>query len=271
MDTFHPQSPNAISYFTVAINIISGLGIEVAIHGLVSVCTRLLDPKKRELKVYIIAALLITCNISAIVYIALGLYLQYVAGPSTCRIAGFVNNLTSHILNISFDSVVLSKCYYITNRNKYTLFCIALVFTNRIGWCIADLIRSYAFWDDTYALCLYFQDPNTGLGYNTADIINDAFATITALIVTYLRFSVSSKFIQSMMIRTIVRSILVIAASGWVLYVSLNSTDIVWYYIAWNTQIYVLVRMINLDVLLDSGKIKADTDSAKLDNIVFLE
>ncbi|ORY45296.1 hypothetical protein BCR33DRAFT_716579, partial [Rhizoclosmatium globosum] len=64
-----------------------------------------------------------------------------------------------------------------------------------------------------------------------------------------------------MMVRTILRSTLVIAASCFVLYVNANVTDLMWYYVAWNTQIYVLVRMANLDVLLDLGKIRDEAES----------
>ncbi|KAJ3297454.1 hypothetical protein HDU79_003535 [Rhizoclosmatium sp. JEL0117] len=201
MDNLRPQ-PYSSSSYNFVVNIISGLCIEVALQGLAHVCSRLVQTKRQDTKFYPIASLLITCNISAIGYTISNIYFETLVGAMSCATSGFIDNLTSHLLYVSFGS-----------------------------------------------------------GYNIADIICDAFATVTVLTVALMRFSLSSKYIQTMMVRTILRSTLVIAASCFVLYVNANVTDLMWYYVAWNTQIYVLVRMANLDVLLDLGKIRDEADS----------
>ncbi|ORY45291.1 hypothetical protein BCR33DRAFT_716576 [Rhizoclosmatium globosum] len=259
MDNLHPP-PYEANNFYFLINILSGLSIEVALQGLVHVCYRLfVGEEKRDFKFYTVATLLTICNLSTIAYIIANIYIS--AAESWCHIAGVVDNLASHLLFVSLDAIVLFKCYFITNRNKYSLFCIFLVLTHRIGWMIADLIQSYAYWDDSSFSCVYVQDPLTGIGYTSADIISDIFATMTALIIVFFRFSISSKYIQTMVIRTLLRSVLVVAADGWVLYSNANVTDLMWYNYAWNTQTYVLVRMANLDVLLDLGNLKEAADS----------
>ncbi|ORY45295.1 hypothetical protein BCR33DRAFT_716577, partial [Rhizoclosmatium globosum] len=252
--------------------IISGLGIEVALHGLVSVCFCLATLQtKADRKMYIISTLLIVCNISGIIYILMELYLEYVVGSSSCSVAGFIDNLSSHLLLISFEAIILYKCYFITNQNKYALFCIYLVSLHRIVWMAADMFRSYALWDDSQYTCVYFQDSTTGSGYNVADIICDAFATFTALTVACLRMNLNSKYIQTMIIRTIGRTVLVIAASCWVLAITSSGSENTWYYIAWNTQTYVLLRMANLDVLLNSAQRQTSSKARWWDTINWLE
>ncbi|ORY45294.1 hypothetical protein BCR33DRAFT_784685 [Rhizoclosmatium globosum] len=120
----------------------------------------------------------------------------------------------------------------------------------------ADVSLSYATWDDSLHVCLYVQNSSTGFGYNGADIFSDTFATLTALTVACLRMNLNSKYIQTMIFRTVLRSAFVVAASCWVLYTDSNETENIWYYITWNTQTYVLLRMANLDVLLNSAQIQ---------------
>ncbi|KAI9326395.1 hypothetical protein BDR26DRAFT_877389 [Obelidium mucronatum] len=187
------------------LNIISGLAIEVCFGGLIAVIAKLLSDqknRKREKKVHIVASLTILGNIGALGYIASFIVLVGPMNQDSCIPTNFFSNFCSHLFIVSFDCLVLYKCYYISNRDKWVLRCVSLIVTNRVGWAIADLIQSHGYWDTEDQVCYYVQDPVTGLGYNSTDILSDCFATLAVLVISFKRFSLSSRYIQTMIQRT---------------------------------------------------------------------
>ncbi|KAJ3287695.1 hypothetical protein HDU79_005503 [Rhizoclosmatium sp. JEL0117] len=64
-----------------------------------------------------------------------------------------------------------------------------------------------------------------------------------------------------MVLRTILRSLLVVAMNILVMYMNIEPPNPFWHFFAWNLRAYVLLRMLNLDILLDLGEIKESTRS----------
>ncbi|ORY45366.1 hypothetical protein BCR33DRAFT_850199 [Rhizoclosmatium globosum] len=249
-------------------SIVYGLSLEVAVHGLITVLLRLSASNIRDAKKFkLLGIILVIGNVSAIGYILSVVYRGNFT-ESNCVVLSFLGNLFSHVFYMSFDVMILYKCYHLTNRNKYALYCIFLILINRTGWMVADLRQTYGLWIPDFSFCGYIQDPITGPGSNFSDIISDCFATLTALVLTLLRYSLSSKYIQVMVIRTIMRSIFVVAVNILVVIMNVNPPNAFWHYFAWNLRVYVLLRMLNLDILLDfaSDKRASEDSSPKVSN-----
>ncbi|KAJ3076542.1 hypothetical protein HDU98_002533 [Podochytrium sp. JEL0797] len=166
-------------------NIINGLAVEVAVSSILTIMWRFLyrsDPqKKRDFKALIAFGLMMVGNLAALAYIGTNILFGGVVLKGSCVALAFVNTFTCHSFFMSFDLLILFKCYYISNKHIWVLRFGLLIFAHRFIWAVFDLCWSYGLWDDTAQVCYYIQNGITGLGYNIADILSDSMATLTAI------------------------------------------------------------------------------------------
>ncbi|KAJ3226125.1 hypothetical protein HDU81_007460 [Chytriomyces hyalinus] len=252
-----PQDPLAdlFSYpQTVAFALTIGLTIEISFGGLINAASEYLSTDEpTTVTTHIIAVF----NVITIVYSSVTVWGSLV-GERDCVLGQFLALVLAHMFAIAFDVFMLVKTYAVGQFHRNVLIGCIFVGTYRVCWGIVDIAKSYGAWDTEIGACIYYQNPISGTGYNSADILVDAFATIVALAynLKYLRTSVSQ--IRRVLIQeNLLRSIIILSLNSFEIYAALNWTDQFNCTMAFIFQNYVYARCINAETVIKGIRRKA--------------
>ncbi|KAJ3251339.1 hypothetical protein HDU77_005962 [Chytriomyces hyalinus] len=181
---------------SMAFALVSGLTIEISCSGLISAaCQFFEDPK-------LTYTLVITTifNISSIVYSSITVWASLL-GEENCIMGQMISTVCSQLFYVLFDIFMLMKAYAVSGLHPKVYYSCIAVGAYRVGWAIADIVESHGFWDAEVGSCAYYQNPITGIGYNSADIVVDAFSTIVALVFNWKHLKTSLTQIRRVLIQ----------------------------------------------------------------------
>ncbi|TPX55328.1 hypothetical protein CcCBS67573_g09483 [Chytriomyces confervae] len=251
---------------SMAFALVSGLTIEISCSGLISAaCQFFEDPK-------LTYALVITAifNISAIVYSSITVWASLL-GEENCIMGQMISTVSKNE-EIRFDIFMLMKAYAVSGLHPKVYYSCLAVGAYRVGWAIADIVESHGFWDAEVGSCAYYQNPITGIGYNSADIVVDAFATIIALLFNWKHLKTSLTQIRRVLIQeNLLRSIIILALNSFEIYAAVTWTDQFNSSMAFLAQNYIYTRCVNAETLFKSirkNAIHQTNDSHKNSQVV---
>ncbi|KAJ3251340.1 hypothetical protein HDU77_005963 [Chytriomyces hyalinus] len=248
--TLAPQDPLAVLFSypqTVAFALTVGLTIEIAVGGLINAAAEYLSTDEPTT---VTSRIIVVFNVLTIVYSSVTVWGSLV-GERECAIGQFLALVLAHMFAIAFDVFMLVKTYAVGQFHRNILIGCIVVGAYRVCWGIVDIAKSYGEWDSEMGACIYYQNPITGTGYNSADILVDAFATIVALAynLKYLRTSISQ--IRTVLVReNLLRSIIILSLNSFEIYAALSWTDQFNCTMAYLFQNYVYARCINAETVI---------------------
>ncbi|KAJ3062081.1 hypothetical protein HDU98_002005 [Podochytrium sp. JEL0797] len=200
-----------------------GVTITISVIGLIGTLMTFLSSQSKQF--WKVAAIMSLFNVVSIIFSFL-FATVLVASPGECAQHDLWVNISSHTFFFLFDSFMLFKTYATTSCNKYVLVGIVIILTHRVGWGIADVVSCEGRWDPEGLACNHYQNPTTGLGYNSADLIADVFATLTCLGFNYKAFSQKwATVIRTLIQENILRSMVIVSINSVLLWVSAHVTD----------------------------------------------
>ncbi|KAI9329553.1 hypothetical protein BDR26DRAFT_872333, partial [Obelidium mucronatum] len=181
---------------------------------------------------------------------------------SFCVLGGLISNIISQIFYIHFDLFLLFKTCGTSGYNRYILLGTFAILLNRFVWAFLDIIQSHSYVESD--MCLYYQNPITGLGYNSADMICDAFCTIVSIVFNWKSLYGASFFSMSRVLvqENILRSIIILAVNFFMLYMSASVTDPFLVLCSYFIQNYAYSVCINMELLWIDERQKKSRASA---------
>ncbi|KAJ3226126.1 hypothetical protein HDU81_007461 [Chytriomyces hyalinus] len=181
---------------SLAFALVSGLTIEIACSGLISAACQYFEDAKLSY------ALVITSifNISAVVYSCITVWASLL-GAENSILFRWKEFSPYYQLIEKFNVFMLMKAYAVSGFHPTVYIACLAVGTYRVGWGIADIVLSHGFWDAEAISCAYYQSPITGIGYNSGDIIVDAFSTVVALAFNWKHLKTSLSQIRRVLIQ----------------------------------------------------------------------
>ncbi|KAI8622725.1 hypothetical protein BC830DRAFT_274537 [Chytriomyces sp. MP71] len=156
---------------------ITGITLQTSTISVICVSLRLADPKRHR-RYWIVASLMLAYNAGSIVLVISFAGLS-VFGQSTCLMGYFLANGATHFSLFFFDCFILYKACALAGNNNYIVAASILFLVNRLCWGIADIVVSSCIWGN--GACNYNQNVVTGWGYQTADLICDAFSSLVSI------------------------------------------------------------------------------------------
>ncbi|KAJ3407930.1 hypothetical protein CcCBS67573_g00434 [Chytriomyces confervae] len=160
------------------IGALCGFIIAISVIGLLATAVKLLQDKSG--KFWILGTFMSIFNVTCVVFMCLFIWCVELS-ESNCYGGYFVQNFFFHAFCVSFDSFILYRAYGTCGWNQWVLLGSIVLVLHRIGWWAADLKESYGYWDSGIRTCGYYQNPNTAVGSNCADILADVFSTAISL------------------------------------------------------------------------------------------
>ncbi|TPX50892.1 hypothetical protein CcCBS67573_g10064 [Chytriomyces confervae] len=228
------------------LSIIVGLVIEISFTGIITITLRVLRKESRNF--WKMACLMVFFNVWCIVYMVF-FTLSYFAVEENCVLINSSSNVSAHLFCVSYDAFMLFKTYAVCKRNKIVLACIVLLLANRAVWSIWDIAKSTGVYDAETDVCAYYQYPLSGFGYNTADLIIDAFCTIVSIVANWAYLFTSFGQLGEVIAKeNILRSILILAVNSFILYVNLRVEDLMTILMAYMIQSYTYTRAVNAEL-----------------------
>ncbi|KAJ3249273.1 hypothetical protein HDU78_005413 [Chytriomyces hyalinus] len=204
------------------IGALCGFIIAISVIGLLATAVKLLQDKSG--KFWILGTFMSVFNVTCVVFMCLFIWCVELS-ESNCYGGYFVQNFFFHAFCVSFDSFILYRAYGTCGWNQCVLLGSIVLVLHRIGWWAADLKESYGYWDSGIRTCGYYQNPNTAVGSNCADILADVFSTAIIL-----------------------RSIFIVGVNSFQFYVSLNVTDYYSLLLAWTVQDLAYTASVNAEI-----------------------
>ncbi|KAI9336763.1 hypothetical protein BDR26DRAFT_477720 [Obelidium mucronatum] len=224
---------------------LAGLTIEMCCNALITIFCRQVQ---KVSNFWAVSNVIMICfNVTSIIYSAFCVW-SLLLGEAECSIVSMVDTALGHLFYVFFDGFMLFKTYLVSHRNKYMLAAVSVLLVNRIVWSFLDTHYSSAEWDDTEKMCVYTQNAWTGVGYNSADTIIDAFATLAVILICYKKFDSLKHAYKALIEKNILRSIVVISMDIFLIWSSENWTSQYLSWLAWFMQNYVLSRALNWDL-----------------------
>ncbi|KAJ3236152.1 hypothetical protein HDU78_004746 [Chytriomyces hyalinus] len=194
---------------------------------------------------------------------------------TTCVPFYIFNNIASQLFFICSDMFFLYITYLMSDFSSWVLnFSIALT-VNRIGWGLADVVYSGGLYVLEDAACIYVQNITTGTAYPLSDMLVDLFSTGVMVHVVIHKLRVQSQFSFNLICRNgetsvghccattfKILTIITIPHKGFrSATIAVISCFCMWAIGVWesqfyltlmyNTQIYVIARCVNYDILFD--------------------
>ncbi|KAI8826520.1 hypothetical protein BJ741DRAFT_39622 [Chytriomyces cf. hyalinus JEL632] len=228
------------------LSIIVGLVIEISFTGILTITLRVL--RKESKNFWKMACLMLFFNVWCIVYMVF-FTLSYFAVKENCVLINSSSNVSSHLFYVSYDVFMLYKTYAVSKRNKVVLAIIVLLLANRAVWSIWDIAKSTGVYDADTDVCAYYQYPLSGFGYNTADLIIDAFCTIVSIAANWAYLFTSFGQLGEVIAKeNILRSVLVLSVNSYLMYVNLHVQDLMTILVAYMLQNYTYTRAVNAEL-----------------------
>ncbi|KAJ3232936.1 hypothetical protein HDU77_000758, partial [Chytriomyces hyalinus] len=228
------------------LSIIVGLVIEISFTGIITITLRVL--RKESKNFWKMACLMVFFNVWCIVYMVF-FTLSYFAVKENCVLINSSSNVSSHLFYVSYDVFMLYKTYAVSKCSKLVLAIIVLLLANRAVWSIWDIAKSTGVYDAETDVCAYYQYPLSGFGYNTADLIIDAFCTIVSLVANWAYLFTSFGQLGEVIVKeNILRSVLVLSVNSYLMYVNLHVQDLMTILVAYMLQNYTYTRAVNAEL-----------------------
>ncbi|TPX55329.1 hypothetical protein CcCBS67573_g09484 [Chytriomyces confervae] len=252
MADFPPAQTEPMFMFTypqaIAFALVSGLTIEIACSGLLSATCQFFDGAKLTYALVITAVF----NVSAVLFSSVAVSLSLL-GADNCVTGQLLCTVCSQVFYVMFDVFMLLKAYAVSGLDPKIYICCIAVGAYRASWGIADIVRSHGYWDAEFHSCSYAQDPITGIGYNSADIVVDAFSTIVALAFNWKHLKTSLSQLRRVLIQeNLLRSVIILTLNSFEIYAALNWTDQFNISMAFLAQNYIYARCVNAESLIKS-------------------
>ncbi|KAJ3402486.1 hypothetical protein CcCBS67573_g02280 [Chytriomyces confervae] len=243
-----PDDPSHINNVELLLQgIICGLVVENCINAIAIIlklrCGR---SARREQKENSVPLLMLANNAANIVYSLTSPFIFY--NQVTCAPMARLCNFSSHVFFLTYDIFVLFAAYIISNRHVWVKNVSAVLVLNRFGWAVYDIYESYGYFDIEFQFCEYAQHPISAY-YNMADIASDCFATLVTILVAILRLGGRSNVSVRLIERNLLRSIIIVATSIFIVFMGLNWVNQFWIGWGFAFQAYVLARLMNLDLM----------------------
>ncbi|KAI8611230.1 hypothetical protein BC830DRAFT_1142072 [Chytriomyces sp. MP71] len=183
------QTQTSLTIFQLCvINMIVGLTMEVSLTGLLTTYCRLVQQGVKN--VWKTALIMSIFNVSSLFYMILFFMASFLT-ETNCIIQNYFVNLASHLMYLSFDFFLLYKTWVIAAHDQHILWGAIVLYLHRFSWSVADVILTHGQWDSLSQQCFSAQYPITGVGYNAADIIIDAYCTVVSVFFTVNLISTS--------------------------------------------------------------------------------
>ncbi|KAI8826524.1 hypothetical protein BJ741DRAFT_39977 [Chytriomyces cf. hyalinus JEL632] len=246
--TLEPESNRegglSISQFAL-LSIIVGLAIEVSFTGILAITLRML--RKESKNFWKMACLMLLCNVWCIVFMVF-LTLSNFAVKENCIVINALSNVSGHSFYVTCDVFLLYKTYAVSKRNKRVLAFSALLLAHRLVWSLWDLVKSGGVVDPVTDMCYYNQYPLVGFGFNTADLIIDAFCTLVSIMANWdYLFTSFGQLAEVVAKENILRSVLILSINSYVMYINLHVEDLMTILMAYMLQNYAYTRAVNAE------------------------
>ncbi|KAJ3401609.1 hypothetical protein CcCBS67573_g00218 [Chytriomyces confervae] len=227
---------------------LAGMAVMLALMSLVSTGIRFLDPGRPE-RYWIVASLMTVFNVWAVIFSFL-FASTIVFNEGSCFVGYLLTNIASQFFFLHFDLFVLYKTHAISQGDRRVTAASIVLILNRVFWVAYDIDRSYGFWDPQSGSCLYSQHAIAGIGYNSADMIIDAFCTTVCIAFTWN--AIGSRYgdvISVLLSENVSRSAIILAVNSVLVYASSHVTDPFELTVAFFTQNLAYVMCLNAELL----------------------
>ncbi|KAJ3234219.1 hypothetical protein HDU78_005947 [Chytriomyces hyalinus] len=227
---------------------LAGMAVMLALMSLVSTGIRFLDPGRPE-RYWIVALLMTIFNVWAVIFSFL-FASTIVFNEGSCFVGYLLTNIASQFFFLHFDLFVLYKTHAISQGDRRVMAASIVLILNRVFWVVYDIDRSYGFWDSQSGSCLYSQHAIAGIGYNSADMIIDAFCTTVCIAFTWN--AIGSRYgdvISVLLSENVSRSAIMLAVNSVLVYASSHVTDPFELTVAFFTQNLAYVMCLNAELL----------------------
>ncbi|KAI8619345.1 hypothetical protein BC830DRAFT_1104533 [Chytriomyces sp. MP71] len=244
-----PSTPSttSISQFLLY-GALTGLTIMAGLTGLFAVTTRWWFSEKKPAAYWMVSIAMTIFNVFAIVFSVFFTF-TFILGPENCVIGYLLTNLSSQLFFLAFDIFLCLKTSAVCQFNKPALGILTLTILNRVFWAIFDLTQSFGVYDSAEG-CIYQQNALTGIGYNAADIICDAFCTVISLGANWrIVKSNFSEIARVLVQENVLRSFLILTMNSVMIYVSAHDSDPFTLTIAYFVQNAIYAIMLNSELL----------------------
>ncbi|KAI9351522.1 hypothetical protein BDR26DRAFT_432365 [Obelidium mucronatum] len=237
--------------YNVCLGLLLGLTAETSISGIIATGIGLYNAAVLGITrkgVNWTAIIMTNFNIATLLYMISFFFNMFSLNESNCWGGQFAGNFVSHYFYLSFDAFILFKSYIISKYSNYVLVGTIAVCVNRAGWTILDLMKSGGPWNSEVNMCLYYQYPLSGLGYNSSDMIIDFFSTAVSTVFTYAQLKSNVSRIGAVILQeNVVRSFAGLAINSFSMYVNLNWTDPFMVLSAYLIQSYAYTKSLNAE------------------------
>ncbi|ORY46576.1 hypothetical protein BCR33DRAFT_715618, partial [Rhizoclosmatium globosum] len=224
---------------------LAGLAIEISFSGLITITCRHVQRVSSLLTINNMTMVLF--NITSVVYSGFCIW-SLLLGDQGCSLISMTDTALGHVFYLFFDAFMLYKTYQVSHKNFYILCVIAVLMVNRFIWSVLDTMYSSAEFDPVGQLCVYTQNPWTGIGYNAADTIVDSFALVVAVAISLHKFDTWKHAYKAMVQKNILRSAIVISMDAFLVWANVNWTSQYLIWLCWLMQNYTLSRALNWDL-----------------------
>ncbi|KAJ3397861.1 hypothetical protein HDU80_009428 [Chytriomyces hyalinus] len=107
------------------------------------------------------------------------------ADKENCVLINALSNVSAHLFYVTCDVFLLYKTYAVSKCSKTVRAFSVLLLAHRLVWSVWDIAKSGGVVDPVTDTCYYYQYPLVGFGYNTADLIIDAFCTLVSIMANW--------------------------------------------------------------------------------------